>query len=322
MRVIVGLGALIALSVSSIVFGSTTSSEVQAKGPDGPLVGTLVAVSDKAPLVLIIPGSGPTDRDGNNRLGVSASSYRLLAEELALQGISTIRIDKRGMFGSVKAIADANNVSISDYVSDTNAWIDAIQKSEPKRKCVWLLGHSEGGIVALVTAKDNDRVCGVIAAATPGRKLNEVIREQLNANPANAPVLPDAMHAIDELEAGRKLDVSKMHPALQGLFAPSVQGFLISLFATDPAVFAGSMRQPLLIVQGGRDIQVAYSDAERLARSQPNAELLKIDEMTHTLKEAKDGSRAAIMATYADASGPIDKRMVEAVTVFVKARRH
>lgn len=322
LKVMAGLGIFITLSASSIACGSATSSEVQAEGPDGPLAGTLIAVNDKAPLVLIIPGSGPTDRDGNNRLGVSASSYRLLAEELALQGISTIRIDKRGMFGSVKATADGNNVSISDYVTDTNAWIDAVQKREPKRKCVWLLGHSEGGIVALVAAKGNDRVCGVIAVATPGRKLNEVLREQLNANPANAPILPDAMHAIDELEAGRKLDVSKMHPALQGLFAPTVQGFLISLFATDPAAFAGSMQQPLMIIQGGRDIQVAYTDAERMANSQPNAKLLKIDEMTHTLKEAKDGSRAAIIATYADANKPIDKRMVDAVTVFVKARSH
>ena len=90
-----------------------------APGPRGDLAGTLVAPAEGQPLVLIIPGSGPTDRDGNSPLGVTAAPYRLLADALAERGIGTLRIDKRGMFASKAAVADANAVTIADYVTDT-----------------------------------------------------------------------------------------------------------------------------------------------------------------------------------------------------------
>src|SRR5579872_958445 len=91
-------------------------SFVEAPGPLGPLKGTmLLPGADKTPLdktpfamALIIPGSGPTDRDGNSPLGVKGSTYRLLAEGLAAHGIGTVRIDKRGMFASTAAVADGN----------------------------------------------------------------------------------------------------------------------------------------------------------------------------------------------------------------------
>jgi hypothetical protein len=69
-------------------------------GPQGPLAGSLLDAGKGAPVVLIIPGSGPTDRDGNNPLGITAAPYRLLAEALAAKRVSSVRIDKRGMFGS------------------------------------------------------------------------------------------------------------------------------------------------------------------------------------------------------------------------------
>lgn len=292
-------------------------AEITAQGPQGMLAGTLIEAKDTAPLVLIIPGSGPTDRDGNNPLGVTAAPYRLLAEALEEKGISTIRFDKRGMFGSDKATDNPNDVTISSYVNDINAWIDAAQKREPKRKCLWLLGHSEGGLMALAAAQGNNRVCGIILAAAPGRRLGNVLREQLQANPAYAPILKDARHALDELEAGRKVDVSAMHPALAGLFAPPVQGFLIDLFATDPAALASTLKQPLLIIQGGRDIQVSYADAELLAKAHPSAKLMKIEEMTHMLKAAGDQNIASIIATYQGADTPVDKRVIEAIVAFV-----
>ena len=65
--------------------------------------------------MLIVPGSGPTDRDGNNPMGVAAAPYRMLAEALAARGIGSVRIDKRGMFASAGAAADPNAVTIGDY---------------------------------------------------------------------------------------------------------------------------------------------------------------------------------------------------------------
>ncbi len=98
-------------------------------------------------MVIIIPGSGPTDRNGDNPAGVAGAVYRQLAEQLTARGIATLRIDKRGMFGSRAAIANANAVTIADYAADAHAWAKAARAATGAR-CVWLLGHSEGGLVA------------------------------------------------------------------------------------------------------------------------------------------------------------------------------
>src|SRR5262249_44225503 len=102
---------------------------LEAPGPAGALRGTMLAPEQaKGPVILIIPGSGPTNRDGNNPLGVTASTYRLLAEDIAARGITSVRIDKRGMFGSARAVADANAVTIADYAADVHSWVDVIRR--------------------------------------------------------------------------------------------------------------------------------------------------------------------------------------------------
>ena len=101
-----GLLVVAALAASPALAAPPAPVELTAPGPEGPLAGTLLDPDGKAPLVLLIPGSGPTDRDGNNPLGVAGGPYRQLAEALAANGIGTLRIDKRGLFGS-KAMACA-----------------------------------------------------------------------------------------------------------------------------------------------------------------------------------------------------------------------
>ena len=296
---------------------AAASAAITAPGPQGPLEGTLLEAGKSAPVVLIIPGSGPTDRDGNNPLGVTAAPYRLLAEALAAKGVSSARIDKRGMFGSKAAVADANKVTIADYAADTHNWVDAIHK-RTGAKCVWVLGHSEGALVALASAQNPDGMCGVILVSGAGRRMSDIIREQLRANPANAPVLDSAMAAIDSLEQGRHVDVTDMHPALQRLFAPQVQDFLIDMFRQDPARLAAAVKLPILIVQGERDVQVSVADAKALATAQPKARLVLIPAMNHVLKDVASDDRAANVATYADPSLPVDSTAVDAIASFVK----
>jgi pimeloyl-ACP methyl ester carboxylesterase len=288
-----------------------------APGPEGPLSGTLLDAGAKTPVILIIPGSGPTDRDGNNPAGVTAAPYRLLAEALATKGISSVRIDKRGLFGSKAAVSDPNKVTISDYASDTHKWVAAIRQ-RTGAPCVWVLGHSEGALVALAAAQQPEGICGVIAASGAGRKLSDVIREQLRANPANAPLLGPAMSALDQLEQGQHVDVGTMSPALLPLFRPEVQDFLIDMFRFDPAKLAASLKVPLLIVQGERDIQVSSVDARTLEAAQPRAKLALIARMNHVLKDVDSDDRAANLSTYSDPSLPIDKDAVEAIAAFVK----
>ncbi len=309
--------------ILAIVFGvadpasAAEAIDLSAKGPIGPLAGTVLETGNADPLIIILPGSGPTDRDGNNSLGIPAASYRLLAEALAGQHISTLRADKRGQFGSKAAVVDANAVTIKDYATDAKTWIKLVQ-SRSGRRCVWLLGHSEGGIIALETARRNKSVCGVILVASPGRKLGDVFREQFRSNPANAPIMDDALRAIDGLEAGHRVDVSAMHPALQRFFGAAVQGFLIDLLAKNPAEMAARIDKPMLVIQGERDVQVSVSDARALIAQQPQAKLLLIPTMTHVLKDAEGPDRASIMATYTNPALPVSPQLVDAITAFVR----
>jgi uncharacterized protein len=314
------------LLIASLTFGvaialsaAPVEKFLEAPGPTGPLKGTMLSPSgEHGPIVLIIPGSGPTDRDGNNPGGVLAAPYRLLAEALAARGVTTVRIDKRGLAGSAGATPDGNAVTIADYVTDTHAWTTVIRQ-QTGASCVWLLGHSEGGLVAMAAAKDQPDVCGLILVSTAGRPMGEVLREQLKANPANASLLDQALPAIDDLEAGKHVDTTNMRPPLLRLFNPKVQGFLISAFSYDPAQVLRGYSKPVLILQGLRDMQVHETDANILKEADPHAMLALLPDVNHVLKSVSSDDRAANIATYSNASLPLGSGVVSAISDFLAA---
>lgn len=290
---------------------------MEAPGPTGPLKGMLLTPAIKsAPVVLIIPGSGPTDHDGNNPAGVQASTYRLLAEGLASRGVATLRIDKRGMFGSAAATPDANAVTITDYVVDVRSWV-AVLRKQTGAPCVWVLGHSEGGLVAMAAAKEQTDVCGLVLVSTAGRPMGEVLRDQLQVNPANGPILSHALPVIDALEQGHRVDVGSMHPALQGLFNPTVQGFLISAFSYDPRRVLSGYSKPVLVLQGQRDIQVGEADARLLKQADPEANLVLLPNVNHVLKSVTSDDLGANIATYSNPGLPLASGVVEAIADFL-----
>jgi pimeloyl-ACP methyl ester carboxylesterase len=243
-----------------------------------------------------------------------------LAEGLGAKGISTVRIDKRGIFGSAGAVPDSNAVTVDDYVDDTHAWVKVIRDTTGA-ECVWLLGHSEGGLVALAAAGQEDAVCGVVLVATPGRPLGEVLREQLHANPANAPLLPQIDTAIDALATGSRVDATDLPASLLPLFGPPIQDFLISAFSLDPARLAERVLKPVLIVQGEADLQVGMSDAEALEAAAPSADLVRLPNTNHVLKAVPPNDAAANIAAYADPSLPLAPGVVEAIAHFIKAHK-
>lgn len=302
--------------IVTILAGILAAAPITIPGPVGDIHGTLIDAGSKAPAVLIIPGSGPTDRDGNNPMGVKAAPYRLLAEGLAERGITSVRADKRGLFASKSAVADANAVTLADYAADAHGWARTL-RSKTGNACIWLVGHSEGGLVALKAAQDLTGICGVVLVAAPGRRMGDIIREQLRSNPANAPLLDSALAAIAALEAGRRVDVTGMNSALLPLFAPQVQGYLIDLMAADPARLAKGLTVPLLIVHGREDLQVAEADANALHEAQPKSRLVALPGMNHVLKTVPPGDRAANYAAYADPSLPLAPGLVDAIAAFV-----
>jgi|SRR5215217_21089 len=308
---------LTALLLAAAVTAAPVETFVDIPGGPGPLKATILApaTGSKAPAIVILPGSGPTNRDGDNPLGVKAATYRLLAEGLAAKGVTTLRMDKRGMFASGAAAADPNAVTVVDLAVDANAWATRL-KAETGAKCVWLLGHSEGGLVALIAAQDGKDLCGLILVSTGGRPLGDILREQLRANPANAPLLDPAMKAISALEAGGKVDTTDMPAPLLPLFNPAVQGFLIESFRQDPAALARAYEGPMLTLQGATDLQVTVEDANLLKAAQPKAKLVVLEKVNHVLKTAP-ADRAANFATYSDPSLPLAPGVVDAIADFM-----
>ena len=291
--------------------------QVTVPGPQGPLAGTLTVAEGKGPVVVMIPGSGPTDRDGNSPLGITAGSFRMLADALAAKGVSSIRIDKRGMFGSRAAVADPNAATMVDYAADARAWAKLAAKRTGNR-CAWLVGQSEGGVVALQAAQSADGICGVILLALPGRPLGTVMRGQFRANPANAPILDAALGMLDAIEQGKTVDPATLPPPLGQLFPLGSQRYLAGVIAVDPARLAATAKVPVAIVQGDADLQVSVNDdAKRIAAANPKATLTVVPGVNHVLKQV-GADRMANQRSYADSSLPIAAGVVDAVVGGVK----
>ncbi|RZL64677.1 MAG: alpha/beta fold hydrolase [Variovorax sp.] len=309
---------LMTLAVATTSLASPGETPVTAPGPLAPLRGLMLTpTKQSAPVVLIIPGSGPTDRDGNSPLGIKASTYKLLAQALAAKDVATVRIDKRGLFTSAEAVADANAVTIQEYAHDVRQWVGAIRQLTGAA-CVWVLGHSEGGLVALAAGASDPGTCGLILVAVPGRPMGQVLRDQLRANPTNAPLLDQAFATIDELEAGRRVSPRDIQPVLRPLFNPRIQDFLISTFALDPAVLIADSAKPALILQGERDVQVSAADAHRLSQAaSARSRLALLPDTNHVLKRVTTDDRATNLATYADPDLPLAPRVAETIADFI-----
>ena len=170
----------------------------------------------------------------------------------------------------------------------------------------------------MATAQDQEAICGLILVAAPGRPFGDVLKEQLRANPANAQLLPQADAAIDALAAGRRVHQADLPPPLVPLFAPALQGFLISAFSLDPAQLVERVSKPILILQGEADLQVGMPDAEALKAALPSAELAKLPDTNHVLKAVDPNDDAANFATYADASLPLAPGVVAAIVHFLR----
>ncbi len=309
----IGLAMMMALAAPA-------GEEVTIPGPQGPLAGTYQPAEGKSggAVVVIIPGSGPTDRDGNNPLGVKAQSYKLLAEALAVRGVASVRIDKRGLFGSAKAVADPNAATIEGYAADARGWAQFAAK-RAGAKCAWIVGHSEGGLVALQAAQDATGICGVILVSAPGRPIVQVMRTQFKANPANAPILPAALAMLDAVEAGKTVDPATLPPPLPMMFPVAVQKYLVELARFDPAKLAASARVPIVIVQGDNDLQVSVDeDAKVIAAAQPKARIVVLPGVNHVLKVVPANDRASNRASYGNPTLPIAPGVVDAIAGSVK----
>lgn len=286
---------------------------VQIPGPDGMLEAEAIAPVGASHVVVIIPGSGPIDRDGNSgHSRLLTNTYKLLAEDLAQRGIASLRIDKRGFYGSASAIEDPNDVTVAAYATDARAWVTKAADFAP---CVWIAGHSEGGLVALLAAQQEpDGLCGLILMATSGRPTGRLLLEQFEANPANAPFMQEVESIIDSLENQKAVDIDEVSPVLRGIFAPGLQRYMMELFSHDPIALAGNWRGPTLIIQGDADLQVRPHDADLLEKALPFSRRMDLKGGTHMLKADVAGQP---FATYADPSLPLHEAVIDSIVDFI-----
>ena len=222
---------------------------------------------------------------------MKSNSIRYLAEDLYDHGVPSLRYDKRGVAKSAKSGPAEKDVRLSTFVDDAGRWIDVLSRDY---KSVIVVGHSEGAKIGTLASIGNPKVSGLVLLAGTGRPTDEILKMQVRQN---SPMILESVSAIvDTLKLGKT--VENVPQMLNALFRPSVQRFLISDFAVDPAAELQKIECPVLIIQGDKDIQVGVGEANLLHDARPASKLVVIQDMNHVLKECTSTDMAVQMETY------------------------
>ncbi len=291
---------------------SYTEKEISLNTGEGTLKGTLTlpaSAGASTDFTLIIAGSGPTDRNGNNPVGKN-NSLRMLAHFLADQGVASIRYDKRGIAESNDFDIQEEDLRFDHLVEDAVRWVDYARDSGDYRRII-IAGHSEGSLVGMIAA-DRAEADAFISLAGAGRAADVILKEQLAGQPD---MIKDPCYAIlDSLKAGQT--VEEVPVMIRSLFRASVQPYLISWMAYDPAVEIDRLEIPVLILQGLNDTQVKETDAQLLSEARPDAQVALLPDVTHALKIA-DNTPAASNRTLSQPALPLAESVKEAINTFL-----
>ncbi|MDN5284165.1 MAG: alpha/beta hydrolase [Mucilaginibacter sp.] len=292
---------------------SITESPVTLKTFSGSISGTLAIpknATDKIPVVLIIAGSGPTDRDGNSpKLGLTTNTYKMIANELGKNGFASLRYDKRLVGQSVSSTKETE-LRFEDYIDDAVGLINMLNDDQRFSKII-ILGHSEGSLVGMMAAYDQP-VKAFISVAGAGDSADKIMTEQMKSQPQ---WIADGFNRmLDSLKRGKTTD--NIDPALYSVARPSVQKYLMSWFRYNPIREIKKIKIPILIVQGTTDLQVTVADADKLKKAKSDAVLAIIPGMNHILKEAP-ADKAKNVATYNEPDLPLKPEFVKAMINFL-----
>lgn len=267
---------------------------------------------NKLPVMLIIPGSGPTDRNGNSQLIPGTNdSFKLLADSLLNNGIATFRYDKMGV-GKSQFSGTEEDLRFEDNVEIANNAIQTLKNLGFKK--VYIAGHSQGSLVGMLTAQQNE-VKGFISIEGSGINAYALIQEQLKKS------LPEEMQKstlqkMDSIKNG--YTVTKYNPALASLLRESLQPYLRSYFKYTPTNEIAKLKIPIMVIQGGQDLQTTTKEGEMLRDAASDAEYLFFENMNHVLKmvdESEEQNRAA----YTDPDFPLPKELAIKIANWIKS---
>ncbi len=271
--------------------------------------GTLFTPNDGAStLAIILAGSGPIDRDGNQNF-MKTNNLKKLAVALTVNGIATFRYDKR----IVKQIRKGNvdpNIKFDDFVSDAVDVITYFKKQNTYKK-IFVIGHSQGSLIGLLSAKDN--ADGFISLAGAGQSIDNVITEQIAKT---APMFTeDSKRVFGILKEGKT--TTDYPPALASIFDASVQKFIANWMTYDPTEEIVKLDMPILIINGTKDLQVSVDEAKLLNDSAKNSELKLIDKMNHMLFII-EGDDQENVKSYNDQAGIVSEELINDIVTFIK----
>lgn len=310
------IGRILIFFLLSMTIWGTRAQEVvynQADLSISPLInGTLLIPSNtvNTPLVVLIAGSGPTDRNGNQNM-MKNNSLRFLAEGLYEQGIASFRYDKRILVQLQNGSLQEEQIRFDDFIEDAIAVLDHF-KDDQRFSSVFVIGHSQGSLVGMVASKD--RANGFISIAGAGQQIDDVIVDQLAKQ---APGLVDnARQSFDDLRVNGV--AQNYSPGLASIFRPAIQPFILTWMQYDPKVEVAKLDMPVLIINGDKDLQVQLTEAELLKKAKPEAQYLIMPRMNHVFKEIK-GDDLENSKSYNEYNRPVMPELIQEIAAFVKS---
>jgi len=271
--------------------------------------GTLLSpkAEDKPKLAIIIAGSGPTDRNGNQNF-LKNNSLKKLAESLTNNGIATFRYDKRIVKQILINKVDPN-ITFDDFVNDAIAVVDYF-KEKNKYESIYVIGHSQGSLIGMIASKN--RAHGFISLAGAGQSIDEVITEQVGQ--MDPSLVDGTKKAFESLKQGKV--TTEYPPALASIFRADVQPFIINWMQYNPQELIKSLGIPILIVNGTKDLQVSTDEAQLLKSASKKAELKLIDNMNHVLFII-EGGQLENSKSYNESSRKISEELITTVSNFI-----
>jgi len=287
-----------------------TSQEIEVNSL---IKGTLFSpekVTKKTKLVILIAGSGPTNRSGNSTVAGANNSLKFLAEGLAQNGIAVFSYDKRIFAQMISKTLDEKSLSFEDFINDAKDVITYFQTQKKYSKII-IAGHSEGALIGMVAGLNTTN--GYISLDGAGRGIDEVLSEQIAKQ---APSLKDTVDkGLATLKEGKTFE--NKNPMLASLFRESVQPYMISWIKYDPRVEIKKLSIPILLINGTKDIQVPTTDAELLHAANPKSELKLIENMNHIFKEIKVEEEN--LKSYSNPNLPVMPELIYTMVTFVKS---
>jgi pimeloyl-ACP methyl ester carboxylesterase len=263
---------------------------------------------DKPTLAIIIAGSGPTDRNGNQNF-LKSNNLKKLAENLSNHNIATFRYDKR----IVKQIKRGNvdkYIMFDNFVTDAISVIEYFKKTNAYSK-IYVIGHSQGSLVGMLAAKD--QVDGFISLSGAGQSIDSVIIDQVQKT---APMYTeDTKRVFGILRTG--ITTPDYPLALSSFFSIEIQPFMMNWMQYNPQNEIKALNMPILIINGTKDLQVSVEEAKLLKEASQHADLKIIDKMNHVLFII-EGDDLENSKSYNESSRTISQEMVTAILDFIK----